>query len=100
MPKVKQKYLKKNLVFLCYDRGIKITRTVPEGVILDLKQGTWSFPEDTHFGNRLFEIGTETRYVADNHKWGVIGVYDMTRFRHIELLIFEVEKLSRCRCDN
>lgn len=95
----RQKYLKKNLIFLSCDRGIHISKKCPEGVTFDLVKGTWMFEKDPHSERRgPFKIGTDTRFVERNHQWGPIGAYDMTRFQHIETMLFEALQHSSRDC--
>lgn len=88
--KPRQKYLKKNLIFLCYYHcRLLITKTQPEEVTLDLANGTWSFQIEGR--EEQFEIGGIYRY--DQCNWGPIAVYDQSNFAHIKSLIRAVQAL-------
>jgi len=95
----RQKFYKKNLVFLSHGNPyLQMTKSPPEGLALDLVNGTWDFERDAQFGKGPFKIGRDTRYYSPNHKWGPIGVYDITNFDHIKAMAHQIQ--NACRCCN
>ena len=79
-----QKHKRSNLVFhvwpvnTCY---ITLTQKKPENVQLDLRNGTWTFEEQTF---RIGEsVGSRIRALTGNP----LGVYDRTRFNHLLELV-------------
>ncbi len=81
----------RDLIYLVYDRGLQVTKTKPDDVVIDLKNGTWTFGKEPHVERRgPFKIGTDSRFMTWNHKWGPIGVYNQKDFRHIESMVFRI----------
>lgn len=90
-----------NLVFLTHHNPyLTLSKIQPKGLVLDLDNGTWSFPEDRRFGLGPFKIGIDKRYCSHDSRWGPIGVYDMSKFTHLQNLIHEVQYLSKNGDDN
>lgn len=97
----RKKFQEKDLIYLCHgDPYLKLTKDMPDGITLDLEAGIWYFKEDKEFGQKPFKIGSDTRYCREDHRWGPIGVYDKTRFKHLEHMAFVIQDASCCRCDN
>jgi len=81
----KNKFKRKNLVFLTIDRGkVELNRKPPDGVIVDSKKGTWKLKN----GNEEYRIGLDERTVYPKYlRSGVIGVYNASKIQHLRLLL-------------
>ncbi len=94
----------KNLVVLAYggdttyvlsrfrdleSKAKKMSDVKPEDVRVDLKKGLWSFRdwEITSVGETIDGFGPTTK------GWGVVGVYDHTRYKHVKNLVRAVEEI-------
>ncbi len=86
----------RNLIYLVYNRGLIVTKTKPDGVTINLKNGTWTFEKDPHAERRgPYKIGTDSRYLERNDKWGPVGVYNQKDFRHIKNMVFDITEHTR-----
>ena len=98
----KNKFLKRNLVFLMYSGNIcyaKVVSKMPEEIEVDLQKGTWSYKEKrlNHGGWQEFKIGSQVRHCEDGCRGGMIGVYDRTNVQHLDSMVHAAGEATRSR---
>ncbi len=90
IPAAKKAVRKSYLVYLvfCSNRCYtKVITKLPEGVILDLKEGTWSWRHFTH------QIGQEHSR-ARNDGCPIIGVYNRNRIAHLSSMVRDSQEAT------
>lgn len=98
----KNKFLKRNLVFLMYSPNVcyaKVVGKQPEEIEVDLQMGTWSYKEKqlNHGGWQEFKIGSQVRHCSHGSRGGMIGVYDRTNVQHLDSMVHAAAEATRDR---
>lgn len=98
----KNKFLKRNLVFLMYASNTCYTTVVgkmPEEIEVDLQQGTWSYKDkrQNNHGWHEFKIGSQARHCSHGSRGGMIGVYDRTNVQHLDTMVSVARDATRDR---
>lgn len=87
----KTRHRKRNLIFLVYPINTcytKLQTEIPQGVTVDTRERTWTF------GNSTFPIG-QRRTPFYPREGLPIGVYDKTKFAHLQAMKEDSEDIAR-----